>query len=488
MDKHVVVIGAGFGGLAAALRARAKGYTVTLLEKGGQLGGRARVFERNGFKHDAGPTVITAPWLLEELFQLFDKDMRNYVDLKELDLWYRFIFPDGTNFDYTKDINHTLKQIEALNPSDVIGYKKILLESEKIFEIGFNQLSAKPFHNFIFMLQQVPAMIRLKAYRSVWKFISSHILNDKIRQAFSIQPLLVGGNPFDTTSIYSLIHYLERKWGIHYPMGGTGALVSAIGKLLIEEGVNVQLNREIKNIKTVANKIVALETDKLETIACDIVISNVDPVNLYKNISGYKYKKNWKIKIREKYARYSMGLFVLFFGTTKKYTQVAHHTIWLGKRYKELLNDIFYGKVLPADFSLYVHRPTATDPSFAPPDCDSFYVLSPVPNLTANINWKEEGQAYADRIVSALNKTMLPGLNKNIIDSFFMTPDDFKNDYLSQHGAGFSISPLFYQSAWFRYHNKGEGVENLYLVGAGTHPGAGLPGVLCSAKVVDSFL
>ena len=488
MKKKAAVIGAGFGGLAAALRARSKGYDVTIFEKGQQLGGRARVFKRGGFKHDAGPTVITAPWLLEELFQLFGKNIKDYVELRKLDLWYRFVYPDGSSFDYTRDIQKTLAQIQNLSPVDVQGYQNLLKDSEKIFNVGFDQLSAKPFHNLFFMLRQVPAMIRLRAHRTVWQFVASHLKHEKLRQAFSIQPLLVGGNPFDTTSIYSLIHFLERKWGIYFPMGGTGSLVAALGKLALEEGISIRLQTEIKNIKAANKKVVSIETRKGEIVPCDILISNGDPKITYNTINHNKYSKNWKVKLREKYSKYSMALFVLFFGTKKQYANVAHHTIWFGKRYKELLSEIFHGNKLPEDFSLYIHRPTATDPSFAPKDCDSFYVLSPVPNLKADIDWKIQGAEYASTIIDSLNDTILPNLKDNIVESFFMTPEDFKKDYISEYGAGFSIAPVFYQSAWFRYHNKAEGIKNLYLVGAGTHPGAGLPGVLCSAKVVDSIL
>ncbi len=488
MGKCVAVIGAGFGGIAAALRARAKGYQVTIFERGSQLGGRARVFQRNGFRYDSGPTVITAPWLFQELFQLFGKNIDNYIELKELDLWYRFVYQDGSKFDYTKNISHTLEQIAELNPKDQNGYKELLVKSEKIFDVGFQMLASKPFHSLAFMLKQVPAMIKLGAYQSVWDLVSQHLISDKLRQAFSIQPLLVGGNPFSTTSIYSLIHYLERKWGVHYPVGGTGALVAALGDLMKEEGIKVRLNTEIKNIEVTKKTISGIETDNGTRIPCDVVISNVDPIRLYKKINHNKYQKNWKVLFREKFSRYSMGLFVLFFGTNKKFPKVAHHTIWMGKRYEELLRDIFHGKTLPKDFSLYVHRPTASDSSFAPKDCDSFYVLSPVPNLKAGVDWETEGKKYSEKIISSLGETILPDLDKHIVDPFFMTPVDFHNEYLSEHGSGFSIAPLFYQSAWFRYHNKGEGIKNLFLVGAGTHPGAGLPGVLCSAKVVDSLI
>ena len=303
----------------------------------------------------------------------------------------------------------------------------------------------------------------------------------------SIQPLLVGGNPFDTTSIYCLIHFLERAYGVHFAMGGTGALVWALADLMARRGVNVRLNETVSEIlvEDGVAKGVALEGGG--EVRADIVISDADPAHLYGSMIGRK-KLGLSARLKLATAKYSMGLFVLFFGTRRTYPDVAHHTIWLGSRYQQLLRDIFDRRVLSDDFSLYLHRPTATDTSFAPSGCDSFYVLCPVPNLQGRVDWSVEGPKLRDRIVAALDRTILPGLCESITAEFFMTPEDFQNDYLSMHGAGFSVAPLFRQSAWFRFHNRAEGIRNLFLVGAGTHPGAGLPGVLSSAKVVDGFL
>ena len=485
--SKAIVIGGGFGGMAAALRLHARGYEVTIIDRCKRLGGRAQVFEREGFRHDAGPTVITAPFLFDEIFELFGKKRSDYVEFVPLTPWYRFQFPSGETFDYGGTVEDTLAEIARFSPDDVAGYKSLLAQSHKIFDVGFTKLADQPFDSFGTMLSQVPDLARLGCYRTVWQLVSHHLKDPRLRQAFSIQPLLVGGNPFDTTSIYSLIHYLERQWGVHFAMGGTGAIVDAFRKLMDEVGVEVRLDTTVASVTVESGVAKGVQLEGGESLASDIVVSNVDPAHLYgKMISNSDQKISARLKKRT--AKMSMGLFVLFFGTRRQYPDVAHHTIWLGKRYRELLEEIFAAKNLPDDFSLYLHRPTATDPSFAPEGCDSFYVLAPVPNLNANIDWKVEGPLLQERIVKALSDSILPGLENEITADFYMTPEDFADDYLSVAGAGFSVAPLFSQSAWFRFHNRAEGPENLYLVGAGTHPGAGLPGVLCSAKLLDRIV
>ena len=484
---RIVVIGAGFGGMAAALRMKAKGYAVTLIERNDQLGGRARSFEKNGFRHDAGPTVITAPFLFDELFTLFAKKREDYVEFVELDPWYRFYFQDGTIFDYGGSEEKIRSEIARLSPDDLDNYERLVAHSKEIFEVGFNQLADKPFHNVTDMFRQVPALVRLKSYQTVWQFICSYIKNPKLRQALSISPLLVGGNPFETTSIYSLIHYLERRWGIHFAMGGTGAIVKAMRKLMEEEGIEIITSTTVDGFKTHRKTITHVVTDKTDPIQCDKVIFNGDPGYLFKHLMP-RANQRLSARLKNKSARLSMGLFVMYFGTTKTYPEIPHHTIWMGDRYKELLDDIFNRKILAEDFSLYIHRPTATDKSFAPDGCESFYILAPVPNLQGRIDWDIEAPRLQERIIHALDQSIMPGLEDHITADFYMTPEDFEQDYLSLDGAGFSVAPFFSQSAWFRYHNKGEGPANLYLVGAGTHRGAGLPGVLSSAKVVDRLI
>ncbi len=485
--RQAIVVGSGFGGIASALRLRAKGYKVKIIDKCSMLGGRAQVFTRNGFKHDAGPTVITAPFLLEELFSLYQEKLSDHINLVPLTPWYRFYFSDKTTFDYGGSLEDTLSEIDKFEPRDKAGYLRLLNHSKNIFDIAFTKLSAIPFHQFFLMITLIPKLIVLRSYESVWGMVSRHLINPKLRQAFSIQPLLVGGNPFSTTSIYGLIHYLERAYGVFFAMGGTGAIVGALKSLMERNNIEIILNTTVKKLVVNDGKVSGVILEDGSQIDADLIVSNADATYLHQNmIDQDKVALSSKLKL--KLAHYSMGLFVLYFGTTKQYPSVVHHTIWLGKTYKELLSNIFDKKILSDDFSLYIHRPTATDESFAPKGCDSFYVLCPVPNLKAEIDWSTEGNILKDKIIAALDQTILPDLKKHITSDFFMTPSDFKTDYLSTHGAGFSIAPLFRQSAWFRFHNKAEGIQNLYLTGAGTHPGAGLPGVLCSAKVIDQLI
>ena len=482
-----IVIGAGFGGIAAALRLRAKGYAVTLIDRCAALGGRAQVYEREGFRHDAGPTVITAPFLFEELFALFGERFADHVKLVPLTPWYRFQFADGDTFDYGGTLEATLAEIERIEPRDRAGYLALLEHSRRIYDIGFTQLSAQPFHRLGTMLRQVPHLLGLRNYETVWQMVSRHLVSDKLRRAFSIQPLLVGGNPFDTTSIYGLIHFLERAHGVHFAMGGTGAVTQALGGLMERQGIALRLSTTVERVRIeqgVARGVVLADGT---VVYADIVVSDADAAHLYRDLVP-RAEQALATRVKLSQAHYSMGLFVMYFGTKRTYPDVAHHTIWMGERYRELLNDIFHRQKLAEDFSLYVHRPTATDPSFAPAGQDSFYVLCPVPNLQADIDWATEGPRLRDRIVDALERTMLPGLKAAITADFYKTPEDFRDEYRSVHGAGFSVAPIFRQSAWFRFHNKSESVRNLYLVGAGTHPGAGVPGVLCSAKVIDALI
>ena len=482
-----IVIGAGFGGIAAALRLRAKGYAVTLIDRCAALGGRAQVYEREGFRHDAGPTVITAPFLFEELFALFGERFADHVKLVPLTPWYRFQFADGDTFDYGGTLEATLAEIERIEPRDRAGYLALLEHSRRIYDIGFTQLSAQPFHRLGTMLRQVPHLLGLRNYETVWQMVSRHLVSDKLRRAFSIQPLLVGGNPFDTTSIYGLIHFLERAHGVHFAMGGTGAVTQALGGLMERQGIALRLSTTVERVRIeqgVARGVVLADGTHVDA---DIVVSDADAAHLYRDLVP-RAEQALATRVKLSQAHYSMGLFVLYFGTTRTYPDVAHHTIWMGERYRELLNDIFHRQKLSEDFSLYVHRPTATDPSFAPAGQDSFYVLCPVPNLQSDIDWATEGPRLRDRIVDALERTMLPGLKATITADFYKTPEDFQDEYRSVHGAGFSVAPIFRQSAWFRFHNQSESVRNLYLVGAGTHPGAGVPGVLCSAKVIDALI
>mgnify|MGYP000081710599 FL=1 len=485
--KKIIVIGSGFGGIAAALRMKAKGYAVTLIEKHPDLGGRARVFKKEGFTFDAGPTVITAPNLLEELFGLFNKNISDYVKIIPLKLWYRFVFDDKSSFDYSGDEELMKKEIEKYAIDDFVGYQKLVKLTEKIFDKGFTELSSKPFNNISFMLKQVPALLKLKSYKSVYELISTYISDNKLRKIFSMHPLLVGGNPFTTTSIYTLILFLEKKWGIHYSLGGTGNLVKAFEKLMKEEKIEIIKNSTVTELTNLNNQIVSVTVNNKDVLKADYIICNSDPPNVYKNLikpNNYGFLFNKKIERMN----YSMGLFVYYFGSKKQYNDVAHHTICFGKSYKDHLNKIFEKKELSEDISYYLHRPTATDPSMAPPGQDCFYVLVPVPNNLSNINWHKEGEKFKQLIINKMSEQILPNLRENITADFYVTPDYFENDLSTLHGSGFSIQPKFTQSAYFRFHNKSEIFNNLYFVGAGTHPGAGIPGVISSAKVLDELL
>ena len=485
MAKKIIIIGSGFGGLAAALRMRAKGYNVVLVEKHPDLGGRARVFKKDKFTYDGGPTVVTAPYLFDELFSLFNKKISDYVEIVPLDLWYRFVFNDGEKFDYNGDDKAMEEQVKKFSSKDYVGYKKLVNFTEKIFDKGFTDLSDRPFNNLVFMLKQVPALLKLKSYKSVYSLVSNYISNEKLRRVFSMHPLLVGGNPFSTTSIYTLILFLEKKWGIHYSMGGTGSIVNALEKLMKEEKIKIIKNAEVTEILT-NNKIVkSVKINNSEVIDCDYVICNSDPPNVYKNLIKSKNNYNFLFKQKMKRMDYSMGLFVYYFGSRKKYDDVAHHTIYFGKSYEEHLNKIFEKKVLSQDISYYLHRPSATDPNMAPDGQDAFYVLVPVPNNLSRINWVNEGEKFKDLVLDKMDKSVLPGIKENVVSDFYLTPDYFEKDLATLHGSGFSIQPKFSQSAYFRFHNQSEIFENLYFVGAGTHPGAGMPGVLSSAKVLD---
>jgi phytoene desaturase len=487
---HTCVIGAGFGGLAAALRARALGHDVTLLDRLPAAGGRAQVFTQGGFRHDAGPTVITAPFLFEELFALFGKRLDDYVELRPLNTWYEFCFQDGRRFTYTGDLDHTLQEIARFEPADVEGYRQLLTLSEAIFNVGFGELAHRPFLDLRSMLAQVPALLKLQSYRTVYGLVSRYIRNEELRKVFSVHPLLVGGNPYTTTSIYTLIHFLERKWGVHFCMGGTGRLVAALQRLASEQGIQVRLGADVEELHCSGNRVTTAETRSGERFAADTFIFNGDPPYAYQHLlpSRSAVPLMTGLPRPERFLKYSMGLFVLYFGTRRTYPDVAHHTIWFGPRHRELLCDIFDRHVVPDDFSLYVHRPTATDPDFAPPGCDSFYVLCPVSNLKSGTDWSVRGPSLRDAIVKALDRSLLPGLQDCLCEDFFMTPQDFKERYRSVHGAGFSIAPVFSQSAGFRFPNRDPRYQNLLFAGAGTHPGAGLPGVLSSAKVVESLL
>ena len=483
-----IVIGSGFGGIAAALRLKAKGHKVTLIEKHPDLGGRARVFRKNGFIFDGGPTVITAPYLINELFELFKKNPKDYIKLSPLKVWYQFVFEDKSKFNYSGNENEMKAQIKELNKEDVKGYEKLVNFTKKIFDKGFTELADIPFDKPFVMMQQLPSLLKLKSYKSVYSLVSSYIKDEKLRRMLSMHPLLVGGNPFTTTSIYGLILYLEKKWGIHYSMGGTGNIIKGFEKLMNEVGIKVIKGNEVTKILSKNNKITSIQLDNHDYIDADNVICNADPPAVYEKLLDDKNHNSFLFKWKKKRMEYSMGLFVYYFGTKKIYDNVEHHTIKFGSKYKEHLDDIFDKKKLNNDISYYLHRPSATDKSMAPEGNDCFYVLVPVPNNQSGIDWSIEGDKMKKLIIDKMENDLMPNLRNNIVEDFYLTPDYFEKDLNTKFGSGFSIQPKFTQSAYFRFHNKSEIYDGLYFVGAGTHPGAGVPGVLSSAKVLDKIL
>ena len=484
---HAVVIGSGFGGLAAAVRLGARGYRVSVLEKLDKPGGRAYVFEQDGFVFDAGPTIVTAPFLFEELWELAGRKLSDDVELRPVDPFYRMRFPDGTTFDYNGDPEQMRARIAELSPEDVDGYERFLETSREIFEIGFQQLGHVHFGSIADMARIAPDLIRLRGDRSVYQTVSRYVKDERLRMMLSFHPLLIGGNPFRASSIYCLISYLERHWGIHFAMGGTGALANGLADLVEAQGNTLRYRTQVEEIEVSDGRATGVRLQTGERIPADIVVSNADSAYTYRRMLPEHARKRWTNRKLDR-ARYSMSLFVWYFGTNCQYPDTAHHTILLGPRYKELIEDIFERKILAEDFSLYLHRPTATDPSLAPEGCDGFYVLSPVPHLDAGIDWSEQAREYRDRIAEFLERAELPGLRHNIVSERMITPQDFQDRLLSERGAAFGLEPRLTQSAWFRPHNKSEDVEGLYLVGAGTHPGAGLPGVLSSARVLDQVV
>jgi phytoene desaturase len=484
---HAVVIGSGFGGLAAAIRLGARGYRVTVLERLGAPGGRASVFRQDGFTFDAGPTIITAPFLLEELWALAGRRLADDVELRSVLPFYRIHFNDGAVFDCSGDADFMRAQVALLAPGELAGYEKFIALSEEIYKIGFEKLAHRAFGSWVDMARILPDLARLSGYRSVSGLVNKYIRDPRLRIALSFHPLLVGGNPLNTSGIYCLILHLERKFGVHFPVGGTGALVAGMARLIAAQGNELRTNATVARILVADGRAAGVRLGSGEEIAADIVVSNACAGWTYQNLLGGEKRRRWTDR-RIARTKFSMGLFVWYFGTSRVFEDVPHHSILLGPRHDELLRDIFDRKTLAGDFSLYLHRPTATDPSLAPPGCDAFYVLSPVPNLQGSVDWARQGEPYRRAIENYLNETVLPGLCGSIVSSKIMTPEDFLENYQSLHGAGFGMAPRLTQSAWFRPHNKSEEVENLFLVGAGTHPGAGVPGVLSSARVLDEVV
>ena len=486
---RVAVIGSGFGGLAAAIRLQAAGVSTVVFEARDKPGGRAYVYEQDGFTFDAGPTVITAPHCIEELFQVAGRDMDRYVELLPVHPFYRLAWDDGDSFDYTGDGDDMLAQIQARNPRDAEGYQRFVHYTKDVFAKGYEELAATPFLRFRDMVKVAPQLAKLRADRSVYSTVARFVKDEHVRQALSFHSLLVGGNPFETSAIYTLIHYLERKWGVFFPRGGTGALVRGLVQLYEELGGEIRLSTPVRGIRVetgTEGSIHWVSSDARESEPFSAVVSNADLHHTYSKLYADNTDAKRMTKKLER-ADWSMSLFVLYFGTKRTY-DIAHHTVVFGPRYKELLKDIFHGSTLPDDFSLYLHAPTVTDPSLAPEGCGTFYVLSPVPHLgNAPIDWNKAAPEYANRILGSLERHM-PNLRQEVVTKCWFTPQDFVTELSAYNGSAFSVAPKLTQSAWFRPHNRDPKIPGLYITGAGTHPGAGLPGVINSAKATTQLV
>lgn len=492
--RRVAVVGSGFGGLAAAIRLQAAGIETTLFEARERPGGRAYVWQRDGFTFDLGPTVITDPTLLEELYDLAGRNVAEHVELIAIDPLYRLLWPDGDRFDYRANGAALTAEIARRNPADGAGYRRFHAYTQAVFRAGYEEMAATPFLRFRDMLRVTPRLAALRADRSVYRAVARFISDERVRQALSFHSLLVGGNPFETSAIYTLIHCLERRWGVFYPRGGMGALVTALGGLFTALGGRLLLGTPVRRAAPERQGAGATHLVTFGSAAhprrerFDAVISNADVHHtyaaLYRGAAGAGRQRR---KLER--AAWSMSLFVLYFGTDRAYRdQVVHHSVLFGPRYRELLAEVFHGARLPPDFSLYLHAPHLTDPSLAPPGGGAFYALAPVPHLgNAKLPWEELAGTYAERILTALEQ-VLPELRRHVVVRRYMTPLDFRRDLRAYHGSAFSLAPTLTQSAWFRMRNRDPRIPNLYLVGAGTHPGAGIPGVLNSAKATAELV
>ena len=487
---RAAVIGSGFGGLAAAIRLQSMGFETVCFEQRDKAGGRAYVYKDAGFTFDAGPTVITAPHCIEELFEAAGQSMKDSIELLPVDPMYRLQWPDGAQFDYVSDETRLVEEIRRISPNDVAGYHRFANYSHRVFKKGYEELGAVPFLNFRDMLRVAPELIQLRADRSVYSAVSRFIKDEHLRQAFSFHPLLVGGNPFSTSAIYTLIHWIERQWGVFFPRGGTGALVQGLVRLFESMGGELRLSAPVREIELAEfnrSTVHLVSTDDVQRERFDLVVSNADVHHTYAKLYG-NTDAGRKTQRGLERMQWSMSLFVMYFGTNRRWDNLAHHTILFGNRFKGLLNDIFRGNALPKDFSLYLHAPTVTDPSLAPPGSEAFYVLSPVPHLgRAKVDWEAVASEYGDSILASLEEH-LPGLRRSIVTRRHFTPLDFQSELNAFHGSAFSIAPTLTQSAYFRPHNKSERIPGLYIVGSGTHPGAGVPGVINSAKATCGLI
>ncbi|ATY33315.1 phytoene desaturase [Sphingomonas psychrotolerans] len=486
--KKAAVIGAGIGGLALAIRLQSAGVDTTILEARDKPGGRAYFWERDGFVFDAGPTVITAPEALQELWRLSGHDISEDVNLMPVSPFYRLSWPDGTAFDYGNDDAQLRAEIARLNPDDVAGYRRFLKYSEGVYREGYLKLGHVAFLDFGSMVRAAPALMKYQAWRSVYSMVSHFVKNEKLRQALSFHTLLVGGNPTTTSAIYALIHKLERDGGVWFAQGGTNKLVAGMVRHFERLGGVVRLGDAVAAIDTLGDRATGVRTESGFELLVDAVASNADVVHSYRHLlKDSRSAQRAASKLEQK--RFSPSLFLVHFGVRGTFPEIPHHSILFGPRYQALLADIYDHGVLSEDFSLYLHHPTATDPAMAPEGHSTFYALAPVPHLGKfPADWSEVGPVLEERILAEVSRRLIPDLKDRIVTKFSYAPPDFATDLHAHLGSAFSLEPILTQSAWFRVHNRDEAISNLYFVGAGTHPGAGIPGVVGSAKATAALM
>ncbi len=486
--KTACVIGSGFGGLALAIRLQSAGIATTVIEGRDKPGGRAYYWERDGFTFDAGPTVITDPDCLRELWALTGHAMAEDIEIMPVMPFYRLNWPDGTNFDYSNDEEQLFSEIAELNPADVAGYQRFLEYAEGVYEEGYVKLGHVPFLDFKSMMKAAPALAKKQAWRSVYSMVSSYVENEKLREALSFHTLLVGGNPMKTSSIYALIHKLEKDGGVWWARGGTNRLIAAMVTHFERIGGTIRVGDPVMQVHTLGNKASEVETQSGLKQRFDAVASNADIMHSYKDLlAGTKRGASYSKSLARK--KFSPSLFVVHFGIEGTWPGIPHHMILFGPRYKGLLEDIYDHGVLPEDFSIYLHHPSVTDPSVAPEGMSTFYALVPVAHMgKLSIDWDEMGPVLEKRILDEIERRLIPELHGRIKTKFHYAPSNFAVDLNAHKGSAFSLEPLLTQSAFFRGHNRDDVVDNFYLVGAGTHPGAGIPGVVGSAKATAGLM
>ncbi|ROU03142.1 phytoene desaturase [Histidinibacterium lentulum] len=490
-DHRAVVVGAGLGGLASAMRLGAKGYQVTVVDRLDRAGGRGSSITKEGHRFDLGPTIVTYPSLFEDLWRACGRDFQADVDLRPLDPFYEIRWIDGSSFKACGDTDRMVEEVRRLSPGDVKGYLRFLKGSEARYRIGFQGLGRIPMHDIIETVKVLPAFARLRADRSILGLARSLVKDERLRMALSFHPLFIGGDPCHVTSMYALVSHLEKEYGVHYAMGGVQAIADAMANVIRAQGGTIRLETEADEILLDKGRASGVRLSSGETLAAPLVVSNADAGHTYTRLLRNHPRKRWTDRHVAR-RRWSMGLFVWYFGTkgtAAKWRDVGHHTILSGPRYEGLLQDIFIKGRLADDMSLYLHRPSVTDPGVAPAGDDTFYALSPVPHLGWDnaVDWETERETYRSKVAAVLERT-IPGFERHLSASHILTPADFESRYLSPHGSGFSIEPRILQSAWFRPHNVSEEAKGLYLAGAGTHPGAGLPGVVASAEVLAGMI